>query len=137
MSFVIGASATEVWFLEAYLEYGDAASGVPDIKFGWNTLPASSTIKWGASSTNSGNQNSVPAYASRDAGSNPVGWLTAASTMLSAVFTTTAGQLGIIGKVFGGGTTGTVQLQAAQNVSDAAQVTVKAGSILRATKVKA
>lgn len=129
LGFAIGASATEIWLAEYYLLV-TAANVTMDAKFGF-TVPASAAMSWGGQN---GGSTGIPGFGfivSTSSGQVPK---TAAESLAAGTLNGLAG-IAITAIVFGGGTGGTVQLQYAQNTSDAGNLTVKKGSLLRATKV--
>lgn len=132
LSFTIGASATEVWWVEVFLIV-TTASNVPDIKFAW-TVPASATMRWGSLATDAAGAEGN--YTTRAVTSSPIGIETEGTTASFGLANATQG-LSLAATLLGGGTGGTVQLQASQNTSDASTVTVVANSFLRAWKIKA
>jgi hypothetical protein len=122
----IGASATEVWFWEAYLMV-TAANSTVDVKFGW-TVPTAATMKWGALSPNT----QLPGWVAYATATTTTASLLGDQTFVP-VAGTANGTVGLAyaGYIFGGGTSGNVQLQFAQNTSDASNLTIAKGSMLR------
>lgn len=125
----IAASSTEVWFFEAYLMMSNTGTA-SDAKFGW-TVPASCTMQWGAMSTPATNMSSFgPGTPTQSPNA-----LTAAGGTVSVGSINGTFGVSLAGYIFAGGTGGNVQLQFAQNTSDASDLKVLKSSILRFTKV--
>lgn len=125
----IGASATEIWHIKGTILV-NTANSTEDAKLGL-TVPAGCTVKWGLIGPASGSPN----WGAQATGGTPNATATQAST---PNFGTPAnGTIGIPFEaiVFGGGTAGNIQLQFAQNVSDAGNLTIQKGSFIRATKL--
>lgn len=122
----IGASSTEVWHLRGVLLV-TAVNTTMDGKLGW-TVPSGASGRWIQNPTGSFVQN---------LSNSP----TAATTIAAALTFATANVanmwLPIEALVFGGGTSGNVQLQLAQNTSDAGALTVLRGSHIRALRLAA
>ncbi len=125
--FAISASVTLYVHFELYL-WVVGANTTMDAKLAWTT-PAGATILWAPQSNNLGTTDGTWGRREAAVAGNPpvaggtvitVG--TGASTNIFVIFA---------GYVFGGGTAGNVQLQWAQNTSDAGNLTVKQGSYLR------
>lgn len=127
----IGASATEMWLVKYWLLV-DAANAAMDAKFGF-TFPAAATGKWGTMSS---------------APTATASWVTTATTSTPAVLANLSNivnvgtPIGINGVplmaiVFGGGAAGTLQLQFAQNTSDAGNLKIDRGSVVEAIKLAA
>lgn len=124
----ISTSATEVWFFEAYLAM-TAANTTMDMKFGM-TVPTSTTALWGPiAATTAGGFTQV-----QSAGGTAIAALDQTGTQTFASGNNTV-LISLGGFIYGGATAGNVQLQFAQNTTDASNLTVKAGSMLRATKL--
>lgn len=129
----VSASATEIWWFELYLLV-TATTGTVDIKYGW-TYPTSTTMQWGAHGSSAAGQASF----------NPQNSLAGTTTVLliqtdvpsAATQNTATAPLGhsYAGFIFGGGTAGNAQFQFAQNTSDASNLTIKKGSMLRYQRV--
>lgn len=126
LSMSIGSSATEIWFVEAWI-LASTANATMDIKFAL-TGPTGATGTGGVVGGSNG------------------GWDTSgtAGTPAVAVGLGTAVPIGsavgtsgypLAWTVFGGGTAGTIQLQYAQNTSDAGNLQILAGSFLRYTRL--
>lgn len=131
LGLAVGASSTEVWRVSYWLLV-EAANTTMDSKFGF-TVPASCTGRWGGIVAGSGTE---------------AGWATAVASVTPSValalsgtsaFGTRAGVAGfpITALVYGGGTAGTVQIQYAQNTSDAGNLTILKGSVMEAVRVAA
>lgn len=131
MAFDIGASATEIWLVEVFMEL-TAANTTMDSKFGFATLPSGATLRLGGVA----NGANGPAYGVSAVGVTPGTLGVGTQAVPAGSASGTYGVL-LVAKIYGGGTGGTVQLQGAQNTSDGGQLTAKAGSVLRATKIKA
>ena len=126
----IGASATEVWWIEAFLRVVGSAQA-DDLKLGW-TGPAGATMLWDllASVTNRGfTQNTTLS-------GTPTTLTAIGGTVSVAVIANEMG-VSLAGWLFGGGTAGNLQLQYAQNTSGGGTLSIKAGSLIRATKLAA
>lgn len=127
----LGASATEVWFAKYWLLIS-AANAAMDIKVGFPAAPSSAALYWGPIMGNS----TVVA-----------GWITTATSTAPAALkqalqsvsmgTTGAGVAGVelIAIILGGGTGGAVQIQFAQDTSDAGALKILKGSIMEAQRV--
>lgn len=116
--FPVGAS--ETWIFDMFLSPYGSSSG--DIKFAF-TVPAGATIKWSMLGTNSNAGSSV--YMQTTGGASLpfqlFGGLPAEMCMIRGIVTTA-------------GTAGTLQLQWAQNTSNATATSVQADSYLQASK---
>jgi hypothetical protein len=135
VTFTIGASATEIWWWEAYLIF-TAVSATMDIKYAF-TVPASAGMSWGALAASSvaGTKGGFQSLATTGTPNVLAG---AADNFLSGSLTgSVAFGQGYGGFVYGGGTGGSVQLQASQNTSEANNLICLAGSFIRATKIQA
>lgn len=127
----ISSSATEIWQFEVQLATV-AANATVDWKWGWS-VPASCTMLWGPLSQ------AGAAYYYNPGGpatSNTDALLVQSDTFAHASGNITSG-LRLYGWIYGGGTSGNVQLQFAQNTSNASNITVKKGSLLIARRVVA
>jgi len=125
LAYSIGSSATEIWLAEWWIIV-TATSTTEDIKFGF-TIPAGCTGYWSTAAQNG--------WTGANPTVTPFNLLSLATTM--PLGTPASGNVGYIlnAVILGGGTAGAIQLQYAQNTSDAGSLTVKAGSMLRATQV--
>jgi hypothetical protein len=130
LGLAIGASATEIWRVTYWL-LTTAANTTMDLKLGF-TVPASCTMKWATFGLNS----EIPSWATRGASNTPNAILAESGTTSPATLGGTQGTT-ITALVFGGGTAGTVQLQYAQNTSDAGNLQVLKGSMMEAIRVAA
>ena len=138
LKFTIGTSATETYFVEAFL-YFNAANGTMDIKVGWNAtgLPASATANWGAQAgVNAVGPNVLSGFAGISTATVPPAITAIGGTVAVGSVTGTNG-LGLAGTFFGGGTGGDIVFAWAQNTTDAGNLVLKAGSFLRVTKLRA
>jgi hypothetical protein len=133
LGLAIGASATEIWLARWWLLIS-AANITMDIKYGFATMPSSATIQWGALS---GVPQTFQSWQPATGGSTPVAIAAASDTLAAGTGAATTFASSFVATVFGGGTAGTVQLQAAQNTSDAGALKILKGSILEATRVQA
>jgi hypothetical protein len=133
MTFNIGASATEIWLIEVFLEV-NAANSTMDMKFGWATMPTAATMRWGGVS---GNPANVAGYGAATTAVAPLDMFVHTGVLTTGMPAAATTGIMLVGKVFGGGTAGAIQLMAAQNTSDGGQLTAKKGSVLRATKLVA
>ena len=120
---LFAVAASEVWWLQAWLMFDGGT--IPDIKFHW-TLPASATMRWGA--TSDGDASFGGSWSSF---STPVALLTEASTPAYATIGagTTIG-LSLTGIAVVAGTAGNVQLQWAQNTANASDTIMRTNSCL-------
>lgn len=132
LSFAINGVTNQIWFVEVYLIFV-TANATMDGKFAFSVPGAVTGDLFGHNS-----------------GSTSLGYgtwgpqTTATSATTSANSLTTAVAFGSVNARFGvsfsaividGGTSGTVQAQAAQNTSDAGAITLKKGSCLLARRV--
>ena len=120
LSFAVGAG--ETWIFDMFLS-ALAGSSAPDLKVAF-AIPAGASIKWSMVGTNGNSGSSLWVV---DSALSPLvfqcfGGLPADMCMIRGTVTT-------------GGTAGTVQLQWAQNASNALATTVQAGSYLQASKL--
>ena len=131
----ISASATEIWLVKYWLLVNFSSGGTEsDIKFGF-TAPSGCTMKWGViNSSNNASGSWFTGATSSTAGKI----LTASETLsLGGGSGTTAGYgYPLVGTVFGGGTSGTVQIQYAQNESKSNTIQILKGSIIEAVRVR-
>jgi hypothetical protein len=121
LSFNIGSSNTEIWVVDWYLVV-TGADTTADLKTNL-TVPAAATALHGGvigSGTTLG-------WGAAGTGSTPTG-LGGASTLIG--FGTFAGQMGVFLRslIFGGGTSGAVNLQYAQNTATATNLTINKGT---------
>jgi hypothetical protein len=132
LAFTISNSPTEAWEFEAVLEV-EAANGTADLKLGL-TLPAAASGRWGfdVGKADAG----IAGYGATTTAAEPTLLKTLAEGLESG---SKAGVFGIRlrGRVAGGGTAGTVQLQFAQKTADASALKVLAGSFLKAERYHA
>lgn len=131
LGLAIGGSSTEIWRVTYWLLI-EAANSTMDIKFGF-TFPASCTMRWGG---HGGAGNNVTGmWANPIAAQNPNALPPQTGEVV--VGTRAGGVTGMIFSaiVFGGGTSGTVQLQYAQSVSDPGNLSVLKGSTMDGLKV--
>lgn len=119
----ISASATEMWLVKFWLLLKGANTAM-DYKIGF-TAPAAATMQWG---------NNANFWAGTVVGSSPNQMLLVGGTLSQGTAANVNSALSITALVFGGGTAGTVQIQIAQNTSDAAALTVLKGSTVEATR---
>jgi hypothetical protein len=130
LGLAIGASPTEIWLLKYWLDvYADTAS--IDVNNGF-TVPPGCTMRWGGMP---GNTSNTPGFGSVTAATTPLALLTEAQTLPNGVPAAAATGVGLVAKVFGGGTAGTVQIRFAQNTSAAADLKILRGSVMEAIKV--
>lgn len=124
--FDLAVTAGEQWLVEYFLFHA-SGSQTPDIKIAL-VAPASSTGWWGidglveSATSSSGQVRRLAATSFNTSNSMSV------ATNTTALWTRVGGVVTV-------GTTGTFELWWAQNTSDAAASTIKAGSLLRASKV--
>lgn len=132
LAFPIGASSTEMWEFELWL-IANSANATMDLKLGVAALPSGATALWGIIPGIS----TLAGWAGQAIGATQAA-LTAGGTSLP-VASAANGTFGVPahGVVFGGGTAGNVQFQYAQNTSDGGNLTIKAGTLLKARKVVA
>jgi hypothetical protein len=131
LALAISKSVTEVWRLSLWVLL-ETANNAMDFKHGF-TVPAGCTMRWGSLPGNSGNQ---AGFGIAPTATTPLAMLSAAETLAGG---TRSGVIGVplVAIVYGGGTAGNVQLQVAQNTSDAGNLSVLPGSIMEARKVRA
>jgi hypothetical protein len=134
MAFTIGASATEIWWVEVFLRVL-AVNTTMDMKVGWDTMPTAATMAW--SPEVDGASGSLRDFRSGATGTTPGTLFSETEVPVFGSANNTTQGVHFQGWVFGGGTGGTIQFQGAQNTSNGSQLTAKAGSFLRATKVRA
>jgi hypothetical protein len=127
----ITASATGIWFFEAFLLVS-AANAAMDAKFGWS-LPAGCTMQHGAVA---GLGSEMPGFGDRSVGNARSLLNNESGTTQVATAAGTTGSF-LAGMILGGGTAGNAQLQYAQNTSDAGNLTILKGSFLRYTQLVA
>lgn len=125
--FAIGASATEVWFFEAFLRF-NSANVTMDVKMTF-AGPTGATGAWGGEGGGNAAQWATVAVAS-----SPAAPIALASNLTFGSAAAADFLAHLAGFVFGGGTGGNVTLNWSQNTSDAGNLILKAGSLLRATK---
>lgn len=128
LSWSISTSATETWFFEAYLVL-TAPSTASDWQFGM-AGPTGATALWGAFDSYINQAGFDPATTS----GSPLSMLAIGGTLAVGSGNTTQG-LHIGGWVYGGGTSGTLNIKWAQNTATAVNSVRKAGSFMRVTKV--
>jgi hypothetical protein len=132
MAVTIGASSSEMWLVEMLMMV-TAANTAMDLKLGWS-VPAGCTGSWGIVG---GLSTEVAAWAGRVSTQTPtVGLASLAQTAAIATFAGTLG-ISVAALVQGGGTSGAVQARFAQNTSDAGNLSILKGSVLKATKLAA
>lgn len=120
----IGASATEMWRLFILLRL-NAANITMDAKFGFS-VPAAATMKWGTTG------GVVAGWGGVLSGSTPAALLAESDTVAIGSPANADFGLALNAIVFGGGISGNVQLQYAQNTSDAGNLQVLKGSCVEA-----
>jgi hypothetical protein len=123
-------AANEIWFFEAYL-IATAINTTMDIKFGWS-VPASTTMSWGMQA--SGIASGGTGYGTPVVANAPVAILTAAGTLSSGTFAGTAGY-SLAGVVVVSSTAGNVNLQWAQDTTNANDLILNTNSFLRLTRL--
>lgn len=119
---VLPVSANATYRFELEILYNGNSAGSSDLKFGW-LLPSGASMNWGAAGQGTGlgpffpvgTASSTFAYGTNGTG-NPLS-LTASGTLVTSSFG------------------GNLQLQWAQNTSNATATTVQAGSILIARRI--
>lgn len=124
LGFAIGSN--DVWVFDLLLWVAGATTG--DIQIGF-TGPAGVTIKWGAS------VGAALAAANTTASSVSWGQETTGTRGFATAGVATFGLLRIAGIARNGATAGTIQLQAAQVVSDATATTIQADSVIVAKRI--
>jgi len=117
----IGSSATEIWYFDAIL-LAQSNGAAADFKYGW-TVPASCTMKW-LNMDDIG----VAIGVAASAVATESGTLSAGGSNLTTIQR-------YCGMIFGGGTSGNVQMQFAQNTSSANTTNILKGSTLRAVRL--
>ncbi len=139
LQFAIGTSATETYFVEAYL-YFNAANITMDIKVGWNatSLPAGATANWGMQA------GLITIGPNTLGGFMGVSAAATASTIIAIGATLNSGSsaggtsgLALAGTFFGGGTAGNITFAWAQVTPDAGNLVLTKGSFLRVTRLAA
>lgn len=121
--------ANEVWFFEGYLRIG-AVNTTMDAKWGWS-VPAGTTMSWGRiGPTGAG----FTGYGSQPSGTDPAVNTTESGTLTSGSANGTTGVI-LAGIVIASTTPGNVNLQWAQNTTDAGELKVLAHSFLRLTRL--
>lgn len=122
---LLGLGSNTQWFFAAMINYTGDTTGSGGIKFTFTT-PAGSTLTW--------SQLYMPSSVSApDLSGSGTGSGQARSAVTGG--TTTQVPIWVLGSVIMGSTAGNLQLQWAQNASDAVATTVKAGSFLAAWQV--
>lgn len=117
-------SGSELWWFRLILLI-NAPNNAMDVKLGW-TVPAGTTMSWGAMANGT--------FLVVSTASAPTAVITAAGTSTSGSFNGTwLAEFG--GVIVGAGTAGNVQLQWAQNTSDAGNLTFMKGSVLLAKRL--
>jgi Collagen triple helix repeat (20 copies) len=129
LGLAIGGSATEIWLVKYWLLI-NAANITMDSRFGF-TVPAGCTMQWGGIV---GNTTAVTGWGMVPTTATPTTLKNAESFVAAGVPIGTTG-IPFVATVFGGGTAGTVQIQYAQNTSDAGNLKVLRGSVMEAMKV--
>jgi hypothetical protein len=102
-----------------------------DTKFGF-TVPAGCTMQWGGLVGNG--LTAVPGFGGTTTANSPLALKGAGETISVGSFNGVMG-IALTAIVFGGGNAGNVQLQCAQNLSDAGALKVLKGSVMEALKV--
>jgi hypothetical protein len=128
----IVAVSGAMYFVEYFLQV-TAANAAMDIKFGF-TYPTGLTGRWGSSAT--GNNN-LAAWGLASVGTtpNPLNPESASQQSATATSTTAPFGYGIAGTFVSGGNAGTLQIQYAQNTSDAGALQVRVNSLVRYTRI--
>lgn len=126
----VTTSATEVWFFEAYLKVSATTTAV-DTKWGF-TVPTSATMSWGTLSAAS----ALTGFVGVATGTTAIALTDQTGTLSLGTLNGTTG-IALAGWANGAGNAGNVQLQFAQNTSDASNLTIKAGSFMRYTRLVA
>jgi len=123
LSVAVGASQT--WAFQAMLSYTGDATGSGGIKFTW-TCPSGGTLNW------------MSVYYSTAVGAgdlNASSFVGSGTTRTAVTDGTTQLPITIQGILVNGATAGNLQLQWAQNASDATATVMKAGSLLLARRL--
>lgn len=132
LKFTIGASNTEVWFVECKLLV-NAADTLMASLFGWS-FPTGVTMFWGASV--GAHPDLLAGFgAAAPSGASPLDLKIQSATQAYTVNATGTFGLSLEAIVFGGGTAGNVTLLWSQQTTDAGTLKLRKGSLLRATKV--
>jgi hypothetical protein len=121
-------AATEVWMIEVQI-ITVAANTTADWKFGW-TFPTGMTGFWGGASSVSANDD----WGAVATGGTQQALMIQTTTAVYGSAAVTGG-FRSFGTFFCSSTSGTLQLQFAQNTSNASDLTIKKGSILIARRV--
>lgn len=137
LQFPITASATALYFVEAFVKF-NGANTTMDLKVGWNAtaLPTGATAEWGALSEG------IPAaaisgYGQVGTGTTPVTFQAIGGTMSFGTSVGTTIGVALAGTFLGGGTAGNIVFAWAQNTTDAGALVLKATSFLRVTLLRA
>jgi hypothetical protein len=130
LGIAITASSTEIWMAKFWLMINGSTAG--DFKLGWATVPTSATILWGPASV----PTTFGGFGATTTASSPLPMSTQVSTVNFGLGGSTAG-ISVIAFINGGGTAGTVQIQAAQATADVSDLTIKKGSTVEYVKVRA
>jgi hypothetical protein len=122
----VSLAADEIWWFEAMLRM-NSANATMDAKFKW-TVPAGCTMEWGVPGQGS---NFTQGFMTAGSGQTPTGFLAAGDSGIFGSAAAVNYGLFFMGWIYMGSTAGTVQLQAAQNTSDAGVLKVLQHSMLR------
>lgn len=123
----LSVAANEVWFFEGYL-LPNGANTTMDMQIGWS-VPASTTMLWGAQSSMQ-----VAAFSEFSTGNTPFATLTESGALAFAT-TNVAFAAAIAGVIVVSSTAGTVNMQWAQNTTDAGNLVLNANSWIRFTRL--
>lgn len=126
---IVPVKANTTYFIEAYI-VATAANATMDIKFGWS-VPASTTMQWGGFG---GGTASIAGYGSQGVATTVVAIKGAANTLSIGTLAGTSGQV-LAGNIFTSSTAGNVALQWAQDTTDAGDLKLLKGSVLRLTRL--
>lgn len=129
LAVALGASATEMWLWQAWLLVSTTTNG-SDVKLGL-TVPVAASAKWGSLSGSA----TVTGWSTLATTAVPTDMLDETDTLAAGSGSTRTIGLAIAGIVFSGGTAGNMQLQIAQNTSDAGVIQVLRGSCVQARRL--
>jgi hypothetical protein len=128
--FAIGSSSTETYLVEAVLLVS-AANTTMDALFGWSG-PSGATASWGG---DVGGSVTSAGFGAPGTASTPVALLAIGGTLAVGTLAGTSG-VSLKGIFFGGGSSGNINLQWAQNTTNANDLKLLKGSCIRVTKLR-
>lgn len=131
LDFNIGASSTEIWFFEAMLLI-NSSDNTEDLKLGFASSPSGATASWGLGYVAGA---AFPGFSAVATSSNPQQVSGISQTQSVGSANNGTAMYAMSGWVYGGGTSGAIEIGVAQATSDAGSLTVKKGSWVRYTKL--